>query len=115
RGHIQRAAVRHMAVGPGGVLSTGRTRLVEQAGLREQHERPSGVRALPLRDLVERSSEMHSPGPPPLPAPPRNRSIERPVEFEGARSVSIARQRLTIRARKAIPGEVEHLAWGDIG
>ena len=41
--HVQRRSVRNVAVGPGGVLSGGRTGGVKQSVLREEDERTAGV------------------------------------------------------------------------
>src|SRR5215218_2387302 len=60
-GHIEGRAVWDVAVGPDGVLALGSARLIEEALLGEQDERPLGVlpvrhSSLPRRDLLERAA-----------------------------------------------------------
>ena len=67
RGHVDAGAARHVAVGPGGVLSGRRARRVEQALLRDDHVRPLRVLAAPdgrlaADDLLERSADVDGAG-----------------------------------------------------
>src|ERR1035437_9846007 len=52
--HVRRRAVRHVAVGPGGMLSIGSAGGVEKGVLHEENKRTAGVARFPLGDLVER-------------------------------------------------------------
>src|SRR5829696_5317457 len=60
-GHIEGRAVWDVAVGPDGVLALRSARLIEEALLGEQDERPLGMlpvrhSSLPCRDLLERAA-----------------------------------------------------------
>src|SRR5207302_8450086 len=45
---------------------------------------------------------------------PGNWTIERPVEFEDTRTISIVFELVAIAGRKALPGDGEQLPWGDV-
>ena len=105
-GRVAVPALRHVAVRPRGVLALGRARVVEEALLHEQHERPlAGAASLPrralgLRDLGERAAEVDGPGTAQRVARPRDRRVERPVELERRRPVAKA-ERVPRQAREA--------------
>src|SRR5215207_4019643 len=78
--HVEGRAVWDVAVGPDGMLAFGGARLIEEALLGEQDERPLGVLparhgTLPRRDLVERSSKVDGSGPPAPLGLPGNRAV----------------------------------------
>jgi hypothetical protein len=87
--HVERGAVRDMAVRPGSVLSGRRARVVEKALLREQDEGPLCVPSLPrcafgFDDLRDRAGEVDGRRLRDLRCAPRDRSIERVVDLEDA-------------------------------
>src|SRR5206468_5703980 len=89
RHHVDLGAVRHVAVRPRGVLTRRRARVVEEALLPDEHERPLGRlaaphRALGCRDLVERASEVHCARAPALRGAPGGRTVERVVPLDDA-------------------------------
>ncbi len=103
-----------MAVGPSGVLPVRRPQGIEQALLREQHERPLGNAAPPrlaLRrdDLRERPAQMHRGGPRALRGAPRDRPVERPVELEYPGPVPESLHPSAVAIRKSLAGERDEL------
>ena len=94
-GHVGSGAVRHMAVGPGGVFSRGSPRGVEEAGLDEDDERslrqmPFPGRALRCGDFVEGAAEVDGGGAEAVGRFPGGRCVESPVHFENAGAVAEA-------------------------
>ena len=99
--------VRHVAIGPRGVLPGRRARGVERRVLRQQHERTFGMPAFPrgtlgCGDLVERAADVHCRRPPARLGGPRNRRRERPVDFEHPHAVSVPLQLSPVRRRQAM-------------
>src|SRR5277367_3114886 len=98
-----------MAVGPGSMLSAGRARVVEQAGLGQQHKRAfsvpsSGRRELRLGNLLERASDVYGSGPRTIGITPGDRPVERPIQLEDTGAVSISRQRLPVGSGESVAG-----------
>src|SRR5207302_2104845 len=96
------------------VLPGGRTSVVEQALLCEQHEGPLRVSSFPWRslcvdDLRGAAAEVDGAGLRDLRRPPGDRPVEGVVELEHARPVTPAPQTLAITLRQRIPGELEQL------
>src|SRR2546423_7760699 len=84
-GHAPLAAVRDMAVRPGGVLARRRARLVPEARLGEDDERPVRAgRALRLRDLPRGAAQVDRPGQRAPPLAPPDPAVRRPVALERA-------------------------------
>ena len=118
-GRIPLPAVRDVTVGPCRVLSLRSPRRVEQALLRQQHERPRRDPAAPRRrlrgdDLLERRSQMHGPRARAFLGAPWDRPVERPVDLEDPRAVAEAAQPAAIAPRQRIPGQREQLLRRDV-
>src|SRR5262249_53752802 len=117
--HIDGRSVRDVAVAPPRVLAGGRARGVGEALLREEGEGAVGDAAAPDRvfvhgDLLERAAEVHRPGARALRRAPRNRTVERPVDFEHAGAVAEALQPAYIARWKGVAGDGYDLPWGEI-
>src|SRR5919197_1489234 len=111
RDPVERRSVRDVAVRPGGVLSVRRACRVEEALLREQHERARrSVVPLGPGDLVERRAEMHGRRAPARLRPPRNRARQRPIDLEGARTVPVAKQPPLVARGQSPARETDELA-----
>src|SRR5262249_7660950 len=85
----------NVAIGVARVLAGRRPGVVELALLHEQHEGSLRMLAAPDggltgRDLLERAAEMDGPGLQASGVWPRDRSVERPVDLEGAGAVAVA-------------------------
>ena len=96
-GHVDGRAVRDVAIHPRGLLAARRARRIEQALLADEHERPRRYpaprhRVLAGRDLVEGPAEVDGARAQALRRPPGDRSVERVVDLEDARSAAIAAQ-----------------------
>src|SRR5260221_14052735 len=109
-----------MAVRPRSVFTRRCAWLVEQALLGQQHERSLGRYALPKGslaglDLWQRAAEMERRGAHALGISPWNRSVEREVDLEDARSVAEAREPPSIALGEPVTGNGEQLAWRDVG
>src|SRR5215213_10039142 len=109
--HVEGRAVWDVAVGPDGVLAFGGARLVEEALLGEQDERPLRVLpprhgALPRCDLVERAAEVDGSGPLAALGCPGDRPVEREVHLEDARTVAVALEGVVVTLRKVLSGDV---------
>ena len=94
---------------------SGRPRGVEQALLREQHERPLGDPAAP--GLPLRRDDLREASPPrctvaglrALGRPPRDRPVERPVELEHAGPVAEPLEPAPVARRQPVAGEGDEL------
>ena len=118
-GHVNRRAVGDVTVGPGGVMARRSTRRVEEAGLREEHERAFRVLAaadgrLGSGDLLERATEVHGAGPGTIPRRPGDGSAQRPVELEDACTVSVSIERAEITGGQAMAGHRDELSGRDV-
>ena len=120
--HILGRPLRHVAVGPGGVLPRGRARLVE-GSVGQQHERPARMRALPnVRSPPwsrpgARSRRARIPG-----AIHGNRTVQRPVELEHTGPIAILRKRAAKARRPPLPpsssncrGDTSHMTRSAAG
>src|SRR5205823_3378727 len=117
--HVERGAIRDVAVRPHGVLARGSARWVEEALLSDEDERALGRRAardlgLALGDLVERSSEMDRPCAKALFGAPRDRAVDRVVELEDARPVAERTELRAITVRKTWTGHLVELSRRDV-
>src|SRR5436190_13829980 len=118
-GHILGRSIRHVTVTPPRVLARRRARRIEHALLRDENERllrGASVehRMLALHDLVERAADVHRRRLCALRGLPRNRTVERPVDFEHARSVAKLAQLADIARGQLIAGNVRELTRSDV-
>src|SRR5438128_338192 len=100
-----------MAVRPSGVLARRRTRVVEEALLRDEHERHARRttfmrRALARGDLRERRAEMDRPRLAALGRGPGDRPRQGPVDLEDPGSMTIATERARVRGGQRIARDV---------
>src|SRR5918993_925526 len=112
--HVEGRAVWDVAVGPDGMLAFGGARLIEEALLGEQDERPLGVLTagdggLAGGDLVQRRAEVDGPGAPALLRFPGDRAVEREVHLECAGAVTVALEAPPIPLREVLAGDGEEL------
>src|SRR3954452_23666450 len=118
-GHVVRRSIRNVAVRPTGVLAGRRARVIEKALLRDEDERLSTVASFPdvrfvRSDLLDPSPNVYRRRFRALFGTPRNRSIERPVDFEHAGTVAKPAQPLDVRRRQRVAGDLRELARRDI-
>jgi hypothetical protein len=92
------------------VLSRRRARRIEEALLRDQHERPLGVAT--VRDVVEGgghlgegAAQVDGPRAPALGSAPRNRTCERVVHLENPRTGPEGPQLAPVVGRQAVSGD----------
>ncbi|HET9754394.1 MAG TPA: lipase maturation factor family protein, partial [Myxococcales bacterium] len=105
RSHVHRRAVGDVAVGPEGVLSRGRTGVVEEALLRDEDEGSLGMLAagdggLARGDLLETAADVHGARAAAVVSAPGNRGGEGVVELEHARSAPESAQRAAVGLRQ---------------
>src|SRR5262249_48973237 len=113
-GHVYRRAVRHVTVGITGVATRGRAARVDLALLADDEEGPLAVSAsvhvaLGGTDLGERAADVDGRRFAAGGVAPRNRTVERPVQFEGTGSVTIAQEASPVAGGKSIAGDVLEL------
>jgi len=112
REHVRRGREWHVAITPGDVTSSRRARRIEERRLREEDKRPIGDPSVPCvalgaRNLVERATDVHRRRPGAVRSAPRNRAVERPVDFERRHSVAIRLQLPSIPRRKSMPRNLQ--------
>src|SRR5215203_4700166 len=113
--HVEGRAVWDVAVRPYGMLAFGGARLVEEALLGEQDERPLGVLTardggLAGGDLVQCCAEVDSPGPLAALSCPGDRAVQREVHLEDTRTVAVALEGPPIPLREVLAGNGEELS-----
>jgi hypothetical protein len=91
--HIRAAAERNMTVRPERVLTTRRSRFIEQTLLRDQHKRPLGAfsarnLAFRSRNFIHAAAEMNCSCATAGFRFPRDRLIQRIIDFENSRRMS---------------------------
>src|SRR5215207_380708 len=117
--HVEGRAVGDVAVGPNGMLARRRAGRVEEALLRQQHERSLGMLAAPHGgftggDLLQRASEVDGPGPQALDGPPGDRAVEREIYLEDAGTVTVILEGAPVALGDVRPRDVEQLAGRDV-
>jgi len=111
--------IRRMTVGPKGMLTFGRARLIEKAGLRDEHERPLRISSpdhCPFARcyLLERSPEVERSGPPTFGALPWCRLRERIIDFENCGCMTKALKTLPVGRRQLISCDPRKLPTGGV-
>ena len=104
--------VRHVAVRPQRVASGRRARVVEQARLRHEHERPLRNPTFPgdalgRRDLGERAAEVDGGRVRHRAVAPRHRTVEREVDLVGAHAVAVSLELTAIAVRQRPAGDAQ--------
>src|SRR5438105_7089686 len=117
--HVERGAIRDVAVRPHGVLPRWRARWVKKALLSDEDERtvgrsPARDLGFALGDLIERPAEVHRPCAKALLGAPRDRAVDRVVELEDARPVAKRTELAAVTVGKTRTGHLVELSGRDI-
>src|SRR4051812_48969928 len=70
--------------------------------------------AFPGRDFLECAAEVHCSSAVTLLGCPRNRPVERPIDFEHGRPISIPAQLPAESGRQPVLSKLDHLSWRHI-
>ena len=110
--HVDVGSVRHVTISPKRVRAPRRARRIEQARLRNEHERFLRVLSDPRRrfrrnDLVERTAEVERTRFRARGVAPRHRCTQRPIHFAHAGTVVIPLECIAIAAGEAVARDLQ--------
>ena len=117
--HVYFRSVGHMAVGPGNVLARGSTRTIKQRGLRKKNKRTIWELSVSYRffrrgDFFEASAEMNACSAQAIGCFPRNRRVERVIDFEGGRAVAKSCELSFVAFREFVSSYLDQLPGSQV-
>src|SRR6185437_3120788 len=117
--HVNSAAIGHMTIGPSRVLAGGRASGIKQGRLREQDEWPLDYpslrrSALRLSDFFQCAANVYSSGAGTFARVPWHRAIERPVDLEHARAITIILKNASLAFVDLLSSNLKELPRRDV-
>ena len=108
-----------MTVRPGRVAARGGASWIEQARLDQDQKRTVRMFSPPHVglagcQLLDRSADVHGPGPPARFGLPRDRAVQRPVHLEDRRAIAEPPEPTPVPGWQRVAGDARELARGDV-